>query len=758
MSIDITTLALAKEYTNRMVGPGGTGSGVNGKDGITPHIGDNGNWFIGTVDTEVSAQGPAGENGVTPHIGTNGNWYIGSVNTGVSAKGAKGDNGLDGNGIKSAILNSDYTLTLTFDDGTTYTTPSIRGATGDAGSAGKNGTDGKDGSDGVGIASIKQTTTSTADGGNNVFTVTLTNGTTATFIVKNGSKGSTGKDGSNGVDGGHYTPVVTQPTTDTMQISFAPSKSDMPAVNPVTVNLPVSENSGQNLNLDTTLTQPGQAADAKATGDEIKRVEELIPSIEGLAKSEDIPTKPEDIGAQPAGSYLTDETDPTVPGWAKQPEKPTYTASEVGARSADWMPTAQEVGALPSTTVIPTVPTKVSAFTNDAGYLTEHQDIGGKLDADKLPEAVEDALAQAKASGEFDGKNGDPGVSPTVAVSAITGGHRISITDKSGTKTVDVMDGEDGDPGRGIKSIARTSGNGAAGTTDTYTITYTDNTTGTFQVRNGANGAAGTAATFAITGATALAYGATPTITEQSDSTAQARRYALGIPAGKPGEPGKTPVRGTDYWTPTDKAEIVQSVIDQMGLMILGQMDGGNTITLTETLPDGTYTLRCINADGSTTELCEFVVGNTGPAYTNLADPTSADWLTNKRINSSSTLVDVTEQQRGDDTVVITNFVDLAGVSKLYIKGLDVLSALSSGQNYGRFYLYNSNKELIVTSSQPSKFTYVTVSDYDPNVWVVDVPGYLGEWGYQDERYCRWGGILTGTAADVIITADEPIV
>lgn len=32
-----------------------------------------------------------------------------------------------------------------------------------------------------------------------------------------------------------------------------------------------------------------------------------------------------------------------------------------------------------------------------------------KLDADKLPEAVNDALAKAKTSGEFDGKDGDPG-------------------------------------------------------------------------------------------------------------------------------------------------------------------------------------------------------------------------------------------------------------------------------------------------------------------------------------------------------------
>lgn len=36
-------------------------------------------------------------------------------------------------------------------------------------------------------------------------------------------------------------------------------------------------------------------------------------------------------GKQPAGDYLTEETDPTVPAWAKQPSKPTYTAEEVGA-------------------------------------------------------------------------------------------------------------------------------------------------------------------------------------------------------------------------------------------------------------------------------------------------------------------------------------------------------------------------------------------------------------------------------------------
>lgn len=39
------------------------------------------------------------------------------------------------------------------------------------------------------------------------------------------------------------------------------------------------------------------------------------------------------------------ETDPTVPDWAKQPSKPTYTAGEVGARPDSWTPSASDVGA-----------------------------------------------------------------------------------------------------------------------------------------------------------------------------------------------------------------------------------------------------------------------------------------------------------------------------------------------------------------------------------------------------------------------------
>ena len=45
------------------------------------------------------------------------------------------------------------------------------------------------------------------------------------------------------------------------------------------------------------------------------------------------------------GGGIDEETDPTVPAWAKKPSKPTYTASEVGARPDTWMPTYTDVGA-----------------------------------------------------------------------------------------------------------------------------------------------------------------------------------------------------------------------------------------------------------------------------------------------------------------------------------------------------------------------------------------------------------------------------
>lgn len=60
--------------------------------------------------------------------------------------------------------------------------------------------------------------------------------------------------GSNGAGaGGYYTPIMTQPTANTMMITFVPSVATMPAVEPVTITLPGSD-SGQNPSQGTGLT------------------------------------------------------------------------------------------------------------------------------------------------------------------------------------------------------------------------------------------------------------------------------------------------------------------------------------------------------------------------------------------------------------------------------------------------------------------------------------------------------------------------
>ena len=79
------------------------------------------------------------------------------------------------------------------------------------------------------------------------------------------------------------------------------------------------------------------------------------PDMDLYAEKTDLPTKVSDL--QNDAGYLTTETDPTVPSWAKQASKPSYTA--------------QEVGALPDTTKIPA---KVSELQNDSGFLTAETD------------------------------------------------------------------------------------------------------------------------------------------------------------------------------------------------------------------------------------------------------------------------------------------------------------------------------------------------------------------------------------------------
>lgn len=101
--------------------PGQQGApGAPGKDGITPHIGSNGNWYLGDQDTgkpSQGKQGPQGEpgkdgqqgvpgasgkDGDTPYIGSNGHWYVGSRDTGKPSQGRAGTDG------KTPIRGTEY--------------------------------------------------------------------------------------------------------------------------------------------------------------------------------------------------------------------------------------------------------------------------------------------------------------------------------------------------------------------------------------------------------------------------------------------------------------------------------------------------------------------------------------------------------------------------------------------------------------------------------------------------------------------------
>ena len=110
---------------------------------------------------------------------------------------------------------------------------------------------------------------------------------------------------------------------------------------------------------------------------------------------EGIPTKVSDLTNDSGFISGYTETDPTVPEWAKAPSKPTYTATEVGARPNTWMPSATDVGAIP-------------ASQKGAASGVAELDSSGKVPSVQLPSYVDDVVEFASrdsfpATGE-DGK------------------------------------------------------------------------------------------------------------------------------------------------------------------------------------------------------------------------------------------------------------------------------------------------------------------------------------------------------------------
>ena len=175
--------------------------GAKGADGVTPHIGDNGNWYLGSTDTGKPSRGAtgapgkdgadgkpgaAGADGITPTIGSNGNWYLGATDTGKPSRGATGAPGKDGADGKPGAAGADGITPTIGSNGNWYL-----GAT-DTGkpSRGATGAPGKDGHSPVVTATKSgKTTTISVDGA-------------AIATVEDGAKGTPGAPGAAG-----HTPV-----------------------------------------------------------------------------------------------------------------------------------------------------------------------------------------------------------------------------------------------------------------------------------------------------------------------------------------------------------------------------------------------------------------------------------------------------------------------------------------------------------------------------------------------------------------------
>lgn len=243
-----------------------------------------------------------------------------------SISGVKGDKGDTGTGITSFTgntVNKDqggraFVLDVVLSDGTskTFEYDIVDGTNG------TNGTNGTDGTDGRGIVSIVRTAGTGAAGTTDTYTITYTDNTTSTFSVYNGQDGT----GAAVTVDSELSDTSTNPVQNKVikaALDNVQASGDYVKYTEQTLteeqkaqarsNIGASDFSGSYGDLtnvpapvivDSTMTQPGQAADAKEVGDAIDTITNIV-------------------------SLKANSAD--IPAWAKAATKPTYTASEVGA-------------------------------------------------------------------------------------------------------------------------------------------------------------------------------------------------------------------------------------------------------------------------------------------------------------------------------------------------------------------------------------------------------------------------------------------
>lgn len=174
-------------------------AGANGADGLTPYIGENGNWWIGNTDTKVKAESKGivsiekiSENGKTDNYRityTDGSTAVFKITNGADGK--------DGVGIADVKFNNLDELVVVLTSGNEINLGKLVGEDGKDGADGEDGKDGKDGTDGVSITSAEIN-----EAGELV--LGFSNGTNinlGSVVGPKGEQGEAGADGSDGKDG-----------------------------------------------------------------------------------------------------------------------------------------------------------------------------------------------------------------------------------------------------------------------------------------------------------------------------------------------------------------------------------------------------------------------------------------------------------------------------------------------------------------------------------------------------------------------------
>lgn len=138
--------------------------------------------------------GVSGTNGITPHIGDNGNWFIGETDTNKPSQGTNGLNGNDGVGITKSEVNTSGELVITYSNGDSTNLGKIVGKDGLDGTNGQNGLSAYEIAKNGGFIGTEEDWLSSLKGAKGE------KGEQGIQGVQ-GEKGQNGKDGTNGTNG-----------------------------------------------------------------------------------------------------------------------------------------------------------------------------------------------------------------------------------------------------------------------------------------------------------------------------------------------------------------------------------------------------------------------------------------------------------------------------------------------------------------------------------------------------------------------------